>query len=104
MFDWNDLKFFLAVAETGSLSAAARKLDSRQPTVGRRIQTLEENLKVSLFERHPRGYVLTDAGQDIMEAARDMEAAALELMRQVKGQDRALEGEVRLSTTEGLGI
>ena len=55
MTDWDDYRYFLAVAEEGSLSAAANRLRASQPTVGRRIASLEDRLEVRLFERHPRG-------------------------------------------------
>ncbi|MEM9126318.1 MAG: LysR family transcriptional regulator, partial [Pseudomonadota bacterium] len=61
--DWSLIQSFLAVAETGSLSAAARQLDRSQPTLGRQIQTLEADLNVSLFDRHARGLNLSEVGQ-----------------------------------------
>jgi hypothetical protein len=59
--DWNLIRSFVAVAETGSLSAAARKLGSSQPTLGRHIAELEHVLDVTLFRRGRQGYVLTEA-------------------------------------------
>ncbi|MGH6810488.1 MAG: helix-turn-helix domain-containing protein, partial [Ensifer adhaerens] len=66
-FTWDDLQFFLAVARTGQLSTAARRLRTSHATVSRRIDRLEFALKVKLFERNPRGYVLTAIGQRFVE-------------------------------------
>ena len=101
--DWNAFRFFVAVAEAGSLSAAARQLNASQPTVGRKIAELEEKLAVRLFDRHFRGYSLTPAGQSILELCLDMQSSALGIERLVAGQDQDLAGRVRVSTTEGLG-
>src|SRR6201989_3117552 len=72
-FTWDDLQFFLAVARTGQLSTAARQLRSSHATVSRRIDRLEFALKVKLFERNPRGYVLTSMGQRFVDTAERME-------------------------------
>ena len=103
MIDWNDYRYFLAVAETGSLSAAARKLDVAQPTVGRRIQTLESSLQARLFDRLSHGYVLTTAGEAIRQLVADMENQALAIERRIAGFDQQPSGRVCISTTEGLG-
>ena len=73
--DWSLVQSFLAVAETGSLSAAARRLGLTQPTVGRQVQTLERELDVDLFNRHARGMALTDQGTTLLEHARAMREA-----------------------------
>ncbi|MGI9490516.1 MAG: LysR family transcriptional regulator [Geminicoccaceae bacterium] len=101
--DWNAFRFFVAVAEAGSLSAAARQLSASQPTVGRKIAELEEKLEVRLFDRLFSGYNLTPAGQSILELCLDMQSSALGIERLVAGQDQDLAGRVRISTTEGLG-
>ena len=72
-FTWDDLQFFLAVARTGQLSTAARQLRTSHATVSRRIDRLEFALKVKLFERNPRGYVLTAMGNRFVETAEKME-------------------------------
>src|SRR6478736_6318385 len=72
-FTWDDLQFFLAVARTGQLSTAARRLRTSHATVSRRIDRLEFALKVKLFERNPRGYVLTGMGQRFVETAERIE-------------------------------
>ena len=68
--DWSRIEAFLAVAEQGSLSAAARQLNASQPTLGRQIKQLEAELSVELFHRHPRGLVLTDTGHSILPKVR----------------------------------
>jgi DNA-binding transcriptional LysR family regulator len=65
VLDWDDLRFFLAIARHGSLTAAARELRVAQSTVGRRLASLEANLGVRLLHRTPEGYTLTLAGQDV---------------------------------------
>lgn len=103
MIDWNDYRYFLAVAETGSLSAAGRRLRVAQPTVGRRIQALEENLGVRLFDRLSHGYVPTAAAAAILQPVQDLELQALTIERRIAGADSELVGKVCVSTTEGLG-
>ena len=75
-FDWSLLQTFLAVAQTGSLSAAARELKLSQPTVGRHIQSLEEQVGAELFLRQAKGMALSDAGQRLLEPAERMREAA----------------------------
>ncbi len=70
--DWNDIEVFLAVARDGTLSAAGRQLNLSQPTVGRRIQQLEERLSLTLFVRTPYGYKLTDNGVSLVEIAEEI--------------------------------
>jgi DNA-binding transcriptional LysR family regulator len=69
MFDWNDLRFFLAVARNGSTLAAARSLRLSQSTVHRRIMALEEQLGEQLVTRHPMGYRLTELGHKLSSYA-----------------------------------
>ena len=101
--DWSALRDFLAVAETGSLSRAAKKLLLRQPTLSRRIAGLEGQLKAQLFQRTPRGLVLTEAGDAVLAGARRVEQEALAIERQAEASQAALTGSVRISLTEGLG-
>lgn len=61
-FDWSLVRAFLAVAETGSLSGAARQLSQSQPTLGRQIKLFEDQLNLRLFDRQPRGFTLTPTG------------------------------------------
>lgn len=99
--DWGLYRYFLAVAHSGSLTAAARRLGVSQPTVGRQIQTLEEVMGARLFDRACSGYVLTDAGQAIVELAQVIEEQALAIERRVAGNDERLEGRVCISAAEG---
>lgn len=100
MFDWNDLRYFLAVAERGSTLAAGRALRVSQTTVARRIGALEEALKLPLFDRRQAGYSLTRAGGELLARARAVEAAANALGEAASGFARDLSGTVRLTTEE----
>ncbi len=100
MLDWDDLRFFLALARHGSLSAAAKVLHVAQSTVGRRLTSLEASLGVRLLNRTPDGYVPTLAGQDVREQAERLEAQTLSLQRSVGGRDTRLAGLVRVTCAE----
>jgi DNA-binding transcriptional LysR family regulator len=100
MLDWDDLRFFLAIARHGSLSAAAKDLHVAQSTVGRRLASLEANLGVRLLNRTPEGYVPTLAGHDVREQAERLEAEALSVERNVGGRDTRLAGLVRVTCAE----
>jgi len=103
MMDWTGIRDFLAVVEAGSLAGAARRLKVSQPTISRRIATLEDTLGVRLFSRTTRRLDLTDAAKQILNDALKMEQAALSIERLAASGDAALEGVVRISTTELLG-
>lgn len=94
---WNDVRTFLAVAESGSLSAAARRLKLSQPTVGRRIQAIERSLGMSLFDRRPDGLALTAAGAELLPVAADMARAADTIERQRPALEGSLAGVVRIA-------
>ncbi len=98
MFDWNDLRAFLAVAETGSTLGAGRVLRVSQTTVSRRVAALEEALGVVLFERRQAGYLLTPAGEALLPRAQEVKAAAATFADAVSGQAREIGGTVRLTT------
>jgi DNA-binding transcriptional LysR family regulator len=102
--DWDDIRFFLAAARTGSLAAAARQLGSHQPTVGRRIDGLEKRLGVRLFQRHAQGLTLTDEGQRILLAAESMAEAAATLQRSSGFEDKEIRGSVRIAAPSGLAV
>jgi DNA-binding transcriptional LysR family regulator len=102
--DWTSLRDFLAVAEGGSLSHAARRLGVSQPTLTRRMAALEARFRTELFRRTPRGVELTEAGESILQPARQMQQEALALELAVSGRDAALAGAVRVTATEGLGV
>lgn len=100
MLDWNDLRFFLAVARSGSTLAASRKLSVSQATVSRRISALEEALDVKLFIRNPAGYVLSLRGETMLTEAEAVESAVAALVTSVEAERRRLSGKVRLTTVE----
>jgi len=97
--DWTLIQTFLAVAEHGSFSAAARKTATSQPTVGRHIQALEQQLGTTLFLREIRGHRLTDAGARLLEPARAMQAAAARLDLLAAGHPETLTGVVRITAS-----
>jgi len=101
-WQWDDVRFFLAVAREGSLSAAARLLDVGHVTVARRIALLEKHLGAKLVTRTPDGFSITPAGQAILKQSAMMEGAALDLERIAAGRDSRTAGTVRLTATEAL--
>jgi DNA-binding transcriptional LysR family regulator len=100
--DWNDLRVFLTLAREGSLTAAARRLDVSHPTVARRIKALEESIGARLFDRLPDKFVLTTAGEGLLEDANAMERAADSLQRRSAGLGDTVHGTVRLSAGEAM--
>jgi DNA-binding transcriptional LysR family regulator len=100
MFDWNDLKFFLAVARDRSTLAASRSLKVSQATVSRRITLLEEVLGVELFARHATGYVLTARGEALLPLAEGVEAEVARFAAGLAAESRRLSGAVKLTTVE----
>ncbi|MCL4765508.1 MAG: LysR family transcriptional regulator [Hyphomicrobiaceae bacterium] len=102
--NWDDLRLFLAVARAGSLSGAARALGVNHSTVFRRVGAFEEAIEVRLFERLPSGYVLTEAGEEMLETALRVEAEISELDRKIAGQDLRLSGTVRITTVDMLAL
>jgi DNA-binding transcriptional LysR family regulator len=103
MINWDNARFFLAVARTGTLRAAAAQLGVDQATVGRRIAALEEALSATLFLRTPALFVLTPAGEALLGPAETMEQAALSIERRIAGLDDQLAGTIRVATTDSLG-
>ena len=99
-FDWNRARAFLVVANEGSLSAAGRALGMSQPTLGRQITALEDELNVVLFERMGKGLVLTEAGQRLFEYVQQMADAASNFALVAQGQSNDVAGEVCISITE----
>lgn len=100
--DWNELRLVLAVATTGTLSAAADRLGVSHATVFRQLSRLESRLGVRLFERSRTGYAATPAGQDVAAAARRIEREVLSVERCVAGRDLHPSGTVRVTTTDTL--
>jgi len=98
--DWALLQAFTAVAETGSLSAAARQLGQSQPTLGRQVAKAEAALGTALFTRQPRGLSLNDAGTALYPLAREMQDAARRLSLIAAGQSQSLKGTVRITASK----
>ena len=101
-WQWDDVRFFLAVARAGSLSGAARVLGVGHVTVGRRITLLEKRLGVTLLHRTPDGFAVTAAGDAVLRQCIAMENAALDLERVAAGRDSLAAGSIRLTATEAL--
>lgn len=101
--DWNDLQYFLAVARDGSLTGAARRLHVSQSTVTRRIEALEHALRAPLFLRRREGYVLSEAGTELLPAAERAEEALAEVGRQRFDAPARIAGTVRIAVAEMLG-
>jgi len=95
--DWEDLRFFLALARTGTLSATARELRVNHATVARRVGRLEDTLGRVLFDRRASGYVLTAHGKAVLDEARVMDESALSVLRRLDG-DTQVSGPVRLAS------
>jgi DNA-binding transcriptional LysR family regulator len=101
--NWDDFRYFLAVARTGTLSAAAERLGTEHTTVSRHIQSLEAELKNRLFHKSNAGYVLTPAGELIMQAAESIESAWLMSKASTDAGEQQLEGVVRIGAPDGFG-
>lgn len=100
MPDWETLRTVLAITRTRGLSGAARELGVEHSTVFRRLQQLEAQLGVRLFDRLRGGYLATAAGEVVAEAALQMEHAALDAERRVAGADTRLQGVIRVASSE----
>jgi DNA-binding transcriptional LysR family regulator len=96
--DWDDLRYVLAVARTGSLAGAARELAVRHSTMLRRIDAIEEKLQTRLFERLRNGYVITEAGEVLRQTAEQCEPLFAEAERRIVGGDTRLTGSLQVST------
>ena len=101
-FDWNHIRAFLATVEHGSLSGAARALKQTQPTLSRQITALEEALHLTLFERGPRVMQITEAGSQLLAHVEEMANAATQISRVAAGQSQAVEGTVRITSSDAL--
>lgn len=99
-FDWNRARAFLITAEEGSLSAAARALGMSQPTLGRQVLALEQELGVALFERVGRGLRLTAGGLELLEHVRGMGEAANRVALSSSGQSQSIEGPICITASE----
>ncbi|MGJ8682105.1 LysR family transcriptional regulator [Paraglaciecola sp.] len=97
MHNWDDFRIFLSVAKTGSYSASARDIGVNHSTISRRIQNLELQHGVKLFERTTTGYQLTDAGEAIFDVVMQASEATTQASRMLSGHDDRLEGEIKLT-------
>lgn len=100
--DWNDLRFVKAIADNSNVADAATKLMVHQSTVFRRLNAIEKNLGVRLFERLPNGYVMTMAGEDFYRAAERIETDISALNRRISGQDMRPSGTIRVTMSDAL--
>jgi len=98
-FDWSLIQTFLAVAEAGSLSGAARATGISQPTIGRQIRQMEAALGATLFHRQPRGLSLSETGTALLPSAQAMRDAAGRIAVTAGGHDTTLEGDVRITAS-----
>lgn len=99
-FDWNQVRSFLATAEKGSFSAAARVLAQTQPTVGRQVAALERSLGVTLFERVGKSLNLTSAGEELLVHVREMADVASRISLAATKQSQTIEGQVRITASD----
>ena len=104
MLDWNDLRYFVAVADQGSTLKAGRALRVSQTTVARRIAALEQVVGLTLFERRSAGYALTPDGVSLLGHARQVAGAATQFETIAASRERDLSGSVRLTTQEIFAI
>src|SRR5258708_14245100 len=102
MIDWDDVRYFLAVARGGSVRAAAKRLGVNHATVLRRVAQLEERLGALMFEKLPGGYRLTAAGEEVLDLANQMEASSHQLETRVLGRDQSVRGLLRVTTAPPL--
>lgn len=99
-FDWNQARSLLAVAEEGSLSAAADALGLTQPTITRQIAALEDDLRVVLFERTGRSVTLTAAGLELLDHVRKMAEGANMMSLAASGKSQTIDGQIRITASE----
>jgi DNA-binding transcriptional LysR family regulator len=102
-YEWDDLKFFLALHRTGSVSSAASSLGVDDATIGRRIKRLEAALKAKLLERTASGYELTLAGWKVLDTAEAVESSLLVCASEITDRDQALDGVVKIGAPDGFG-
>lgn len=100
--NWDDLRFFLALAKEGTVSGAGRALSVKHTTVARRIAAFEEQLGSRLFDRIPSGYVLTQVGENLISHALGVEELVSAADREVMGMDAELKGSLKLASSYDL--
>jgi DNA-binding transcriptional LysR family regulator len=102
--NWDDIRIFLAIARSGQLLAASRRLEINHATVGRRLTALETALKTTLVTRKPNGCELTNEGEAFLAAAEAMEAEMISAQATLGRQDSAVSGTVRIGAPDGFGV
>lgn len=100
--NWDDYRYFLAVARSGQLSAAGTKMGVDHATVSRRVKSLETQLKTKLFDSSPQGYVLTREGEKLLALAEQMESATIQAEGAIQTGDNKLSGIIRVGVPDGL--
>lgn len=100
--NWDDLRVFLTLARSETLSEAGRRLKIDHATVARRMKALEKSLQTQLFDRGPTGYAITDSGVDLMKYAAKMEAISIAAESNTGDQSETLSGTVRIAASEGV--
>jgi DNA-binding transcriptional LysR family regulator len=101
--NWDDLRYFLAVARAGTLSSAAKQLGTEHTTVARHIQALEDELNSRLFHKSHTGYGLTDAGERLLAGAEAIESAYVFAKAAVGSEGQPISGTVRVGAPDGFG-
>ncbi len=101
--EWSDVRIFLAIARHGTLGAAARALHLSHPTVGRRLRALEQATGHTLFQRTADGFIPTEEGNAVIALAEQMEEGALAIERRLAGQEKELQGTLRISSADWFG-
>lgn len=102
-WNWDHLRYFLALANAGSLSQAARDIGVSHTTVLRRVRAFEKELETHLFDHTAQGHKLTQAGESLYVEAQKMQAAVSDISRKISGIDQQIEGPVSITTTDTLG-
>ncbi|KZM50407.1 LysR family transcriptional regulator [Labrenzia sp. OB1] len=102
--NWDDIRIFLAIARTGQILAAARRLGVNHATAARRLTALEESLGTRLFDRSTSGCVLTESGDRFFERAERMEAEAVAAQADLDGDTPGITGTVRIGAPDGFGV
>lgn len=95
--NWDDIRIFLAIAQNGSVRTAANKLNVNHSTISRRLNAFEESISVRLFERVANSYLLTSAGEDLLESALQMEEHVNKADRLIMGRDASMSGSIRIT-------
>lgn len=101
--DWNDFRYFLAVARSGTISNAARSLGVDNATVGRRIAALESAMGAQLFDRSPQGYKLSTLGEALLPPAERVEVGVMGARARIDDLQNSTSGSLRLGATDAFG-